>query len=93
MKTYTKTEIKRTAQAAIRSFTGIEPKLSQITLLECSDDRTYILFRVTDVEYRFTSYVFRPFTDENGKRVEPIWVGDGTVERLGRRTRAGNLIP
>lgn len=93
MKTYTKTEIKRTAQAAIRSFTGLKPKLNQITLLECSDDRTYILFRVVDIEYRFKSYVFMPFTDDNGERIEPVWVGDGTIERLGRRTRNGNLIP
>lgn len=79
---YTMTDIKRTAQAAIRSYTGTEPKLSTITLLEASDDRTYILFRVCDIEYRFSSYIC-------DRRTDSIWVGDGTIERLGRRTKYG----
>lgn len=93
MKHYTKTEIKRTAQVAISNFTGMEPKLSDITLLESSDDRTYILFRVRDIEYRFTSYVFDTWTNDKGEQIQSIWAGDGTIERLGRRTRNGNLIP
>ena len=80
IKRATNTQLKKTAQAAIRSFTGTEPKLSTITLLEASGDRTYILFRVCDIEYRFTSYLF----SDNS-----VWVGDGTVERLGRWTRNG----
>lgn len=89
--TYTKTDIKKTAQAAIRAFTGMEPKLSQITLLEASDDRTYILFRVSDIEYSFNSYICDHFTDKYGEH-ECVWVGDGTVERIGRRTFSGSLI-
>lgn len=92
MKRYTQTDIKRTAQAAVYCFTGMEPKLSWITLLESSEDRTYILFRVRDIEYRFSSSVFDRWTDEDGEH-ESIWVGDGTLERLGRRTFRGNLIP
>ena len=88
MKHYTNTEIKRTAQAAVRAYTGVEPKLSQITLLEASDDRTYILFRVCDIEYRFNSYICDRYSDKYGDH-ECIWVGDGTVERLGRRTANG----
>lgn len=87
---YTKTEIKKTAQAAVRSYTGTEPKLSTITLLEASDDRTYILFRVCDIEYRFDSYICDRYTDSTGYH-ECVWVGDGTIERLGRRTKHGLL--
>ena len=92
MRHYTKTEIKRTAQAAIYAFTGMEPKLSQLTLLEASDDRTHILFRVNDIEYSFNSYIFGRFIGADGKECESIWCGDGTVERLGRRTSKGHLI-
>ena len=88
---YTNTEIKRTAQSAFHFFCGVEPKLSQITLLEASDDRTYILFRIADIEYRFESYICERYTDQNGDH-ECVWCGDGTVERLGRRRADGSLI-
>lgn len=84
MKTYTNTEIKRTAKAAIESFTGCTTKLSDITLLEASCDRTYILFKVKNIEYRFTSYK-ETINFSNGKTIESVWCGDGTIERIGRR--------
>jgi len=89
MKHYSTMEIKKTARAAVTAYCGAEPKLYSITLLEASDDRTYILFRVYDIEYRFTSYICDRFTDANGEEVECVWVGDGTLERLGRRTKRG----
>ena len=89
---YTKTDIKRTAQTALYNYIGIEPKLSQITLLESSDDRTYILFRIAGIEYRFFSYICDRYTDERGYH-ECVWCGDGTVERLGRRMSNGLLRP
>ena len=38
--------LKRTAQAALKSEYGFQPSLDSITLLEGSDDRTYIRFKV-----------------------------------------------
>lgn len=85
---YSKYEIKKTAAAAFEFFTGARPKFSDIHLLEASDDRTYILFRVRDIEYSFTSYICERFTDAAGNEIESIWCGDGTLERLGRRSGA-----
>ncbi len=73
---FTKQEIKKTAQAALKSEYGFAPPLSEITLLEASDDRTYILFSVRNKEYRFTSYILT-YGD-----IESVWVGDGTITRV-----------
>lgn len=81
---YTKTQIKRTAQAAVYSYTGVKPTLSQITLLEAADDRTYIRFRIGVVEYRFSSYICDRYFDLENKLIECVWVGDGSLTRLGR---------
>lgn len=83
---YSNYEIRRTAMAAFEFYTGARPKPSEITLLEASDDRTYILFRVRDIEYRFTSYICDRYTDSIGDYHECVWAGDGTLERLGRRS-------
>ena len=48
--------LKRTAQAALYSEYGFQPALDRITLLEGSDDRTYIRFKVGSHEYSFDSY-------------------------------------
>jgi len=65
--------IKKTAQAALESEYGFKPALDKITLLEASDDRTYILFLVRNHEYRFESYRL-----SDGS----VWVGHGTIEKL-----------
>lgn len=70
--TYTNTDIKKTAQAALRSEYGFSPSLKDITLLEASGDRTYILFRVAGHEYSFNSYKFHDGS---------VWVGSGTIEK------------
>lgn len=41
---YTNSEIKRTAKAAFESYTGGTVKISDIVLLEASDERTGALF-------------------------------------------------
>lgn len=64
--------IKKTAQAALESEYGFKPALDKIVLLEASDDRTYILFRVGRHEYRFESYKW-----SDGS----VWVGEGTIEK------------
>lgn len=69
----TKDKIKKTAQAALRSEYGFKPSLNDIVLLEASDDRTHILFRVKGHEYRFTSYLFNDGS---------IWCGNGTIEKI-----------
>ena len=68
----TKEQIKKTAQAAMKSNYGYAPALREIKLLEASDDRTYILFRIGDFEYEFRSYAF-----QDGS----VWVGEGHVEK------------
>ena len=70
--TYTTTDIKKTAQAALKSEYGFAPSLKDITLLECSGDRTYILFRVAGHEYSFDSHSFADGS---------VWVGSGTIEK------------
>lgn len=67
-----KMELKRTAQVALESEYGFKPALDRITLLEGSDDRTYILFRVGSHEYSFDSYKW-----PDGS----VWVGKGTIEK------------
>ena len=66
----TKEELKKTAQVALKSEYGFAPALSAIRLLEASDDRKYILFRVGDTEYRFNSYLFHDGS---------VWCGRGTI--------------
>ena len=65
--------IKKTAQAALESEYGFKPALANIVLLEASDDRTYILFKVRQHTYRFDSYAW-----DDGS----VWVGSGTIEKL-----------
>lgn len=64
--------MKKTAQAALESEYGFKPALNEIVLLEASDDRTYIRFKVRDHEYVFSSYKW-----EDGS----VWVGKGTIEK------------
>ena len=68
-----KNNLKRTAQAALNSEYGFKPGLEKIALLEGSDDRTYIRFRVNAHEYVFNSYKF-----SDGS----VWVGSGTIEKV-----------
>ena len=68
-----KTNLKKTAQAALDSQYGFRPALDAIVLLEGSDDRTYIRFRVRQHEYSFRSYKF-----DDGS----VWVGSGTIEQI-----------
>ena len=63
---------KRTAQAALYSEYGFQPALDRITLLEGSDDRTYIRLKVGSPEYSFDSYKW-----PDGS----VWVGKGTIEK------------
>lgn len=65
-------KLKRTAQAALESEYGFKPSLQSIVLLEGSDDRTYIRFRVRNHEYSFHSYLF-----SDGS----VWVGKGTITK------------
>ena len=64
--------IKETAQEALDCEYGFKPALKDITLLEASDDRTYILFEIKGRQYRFSSYKF-----SNGA----VWVGPGPIEK------------
>lgn len=67
----TNRQLKETAIAALKCEYGFAPIQKQVVLLEASEDRTYILFRVGKHEYRFSSYLF-----PDGS----VWVGDGTIE-------------
>lgn len=67
------TAMKKTAQAALLSEYGFKPSLEKIVLLEGSDDRTYIRFRVGMHEYSFNSSRW-----PDGS----VWVGSGTVEKV-----------
>jgi len=72
----TKKELcKLTAQTALKSTYGFKPALSQITLLEYDFDRTHILFRVGDKEYKFSSWV----CGDNG-----VWVGEDTIRMIAK---------
>jgi len=66
-------ELKKTAQAALESEYGFKPALEKIVLLEGSDDRTYIRFRVSTHEYSFNSYKWLDGS---------VWVGSGTIEKV-----------
>lgn len=79
------TLIRNTAKAALESFTGCTVKSSDLTLLEDNGERTYIRFRVKDIEYVFNSYVCDEFIDEKGIEHKCIWVGEDTITRVGRR--------
>ena len=67
------TNLKKTAQAALESEYGFKPSLNKIVLLEGSDDRTYIRFKVKNHEYVFSSYKFADGS---------VWVGSGTIEKI-----------
>ena len=69
---YTNTDIKKTAQAALKSEYGFKPRLKEIILQEVSFDRTYIRFRVGIHEYSFNSYRL-----PDGS----VRVGSGTLEK------------
>lgn len=64
--------MKETAKAALESEYGFKPSLQSIVLLEGSDDRKYIRFRVKDHEYSLHSYLF-----SDGS----VWVGSGTITK------------
>lgn len=65
--------LKKTAQAALESEYGFKPALEKIVLLEGSDDRTYIRFRVGVHEYSFRSYKL-----SDGS----VWCGSRTIEKV-----------
>jgi len=67
------TWIKKTAQAALESEYGFKPGLEKIRLLEASDDRTYIRFKIYEHEYTFSSYKFMDGS---------VWVGPGHIEKI-----------
>lgn len=67
-----KQTIKKTAQSALKLNYGFAPALADITLLEASGDRTYILFTVGQYEYEFNS-----FTLSDGS----VWIDAGQVEQ------------
>lgn len=68
-----KMELKKTVQVALESEYGFKPSLDAIILLEGSDDRTYIRFRVREHEYTFNTYKF-----SDGS----VWCGKGTIEKV-----------
>lgn len=73
----TKTELKRIAQSALKSEYGFQPALNNITLLEASNNGTYILFEVSGNTYRFDSHTMGngfPFPDS-------VWCGKGTIQK------------
>lgn len=69
---FTNTDIKKIAQAALKSEYGFAPILKDITLLESCEDGTYILFKVAGHEYSFDSYVLNDGI---------VWVGANTIEK------------
>lgn len=69
----TKTELGRIARCALEYEYGFCPALKDITLLEASDDRTYILFNVNGHEYSFRSRLVWDGV---------VWCGPGTIEKL-----------
>lgn len=69
----TKQEIKKTAQAALKSEYGFAPALTDIRLLEDNGERTYIRFAVENKEYVFNSYKWADGS---------VWVGKGTIEKV-----------
>lgn len=74
MKSLTKTELRKVAQAALKAEFGFTvSKLSDIVLLEADGDGLYILFEVNGNEYKFNSYSM----GINGR-----WVGKGTITRV-----------
>lgn len=68
-----KNELRKTAQISLESEYGFKPALNDIVLLEGSDDRTYIRFRVHQHEYVFSSYLFWDGS---------VWCGNGTIEKI-----------
>lgn len=75
--------IKETAQYALKSEYGFAPALHDIQLLEASSDRTYILFRVGQWEYEFSSYIFSGSS---------VWAGPGHVRKTARFVWTGDHI-
>lgn len=81
MKKWTKTDLKKTAQKALKEEYGFAPALNDIVLLEASGDRTYIYFSVRQNKYTFRSSIDIYGTDENGEQIESLWIGKGTIEK------------
>lgn len=52
-----KIDFKKTVQTALFYEYGFKPALKDITLLESSDDKTYIRFKVAYCEYVFESFI------------------------------------
>ena len=71
--TMTKRDLKKTVQVAMDSKYGFKASLDNIILLEGSDDRTYIRFKVRGHEYVFDSYTFADGS---------VWCGEGTLEQV-----------
>lgn len=67
------TEMKKIAQAALRSEYGFKPPLDDIRLMESNDTGTYIAFTVKGRYYAFRS---RRIFDGS------VWCGSGTIEKL-----------
>jgi len=70
---------RHTAKEALHSEYGFGPKVTDITLLETREDRTFLFFRVRDSYYKFSSYAY-----EIGDS-KPVWVGRGTITRTDER--------
>ena len=68
----TKVELRKIAQAALKSEYGFAPALNKITLLE-TNWLNYILFEVGDNNYKFHGRVLSDGT---------IWVGKGTITKM-----------
>jgi hypothetical protein len=68
-------QLKKTAQIALKEEFGFAPCLSEITLLECDGDRTYIRFHVHGNVYAFNSRI------EHIGDMETVWCGKGTITR------------
>ena len=75
MKEKTNRELKNIAITALKNKYGFAPKQSDVILEEASGDGTYILFRIAEHEYRFSSYI------SHYGEMETIWCGRGTIEQ------------
>lgn len=70
---YNLSEYKATCAVAFESNYGIKPKNKDISIIDKSDDRTYIIFTVGTHLYRFKSHLFRD---------NSVWCGTGTVLKI-----------
>ena len=70
----TKRELREIMQSALKSEYGFAPTLGSITLLESSDDGTYILASINGNVYSFNG-------DYRIGKINGIYVGKGTIEK------------